>query len=136
MHHGRREEDWEQLEREGRSFLEDRGRLATTTSYTEMNTVIARRTGLPPFDFEREDERAAMGYLLGRITRSAFPEMNAMLSSLVQYLNENDAGPGFFQLAFDMGLLPNNARAEERLAFWAAQVGAVHDHFRRGGPRR
>ena len=128
--YGRTEADWDQLAQEGRRYLEERGRLEKTTSYTEMNVVLAGRTGLRSFDFDRPDERAAMGYLLGRITADAFDEVGAMLSALVQYLDENDAGPGFFDLAKTMGLLRTGATADERLEFWTTQVAAVHQHFR------
>jgi hypothetical protein len=101
-----------------------------------MNTVLANRTGLRPFDFDREDERASMGYLLGLINEDTFTEVGAMLSSLVQYLNENDAGPGFFELARQLGLLRPGANADEKLVFWASQVGAVQAHFRPPSRRR
>ena len=131
MNYGRTDGEWDELIRAGRDFLEERARLETTTSYTEMNTVLARRTGLRTFDFDREDERAAMGHLLGLITEETYAEVGAMLSSLAQYLNENDAGPGFFALAQQMGLLPAGANSDEKLAFWSSQVGAVHTHYRR-----
>ncbi len=134
MKYGRGESEWQELSAAGRRFLEERARLGTTTSYTEMNMVLAKRTGLRPFDFDRDDERAAMGYLLGLINDETFREIGAMLSSLVQYLNENDAGPGFFELARHLGLLPPGASNDEKLVFWAGQVAAVHAHF--ASPRR
>lgn len=139
MIYGRSERDWDTLETSGGQFLEERARLGLTTSYTEMNTVLIRRTGLIGFDFDREEERAAMGYLLGRISRAMYDDVGALMSSLVQYLNENDAGPGFFALAHDLGILPSGANSDDRLAFWATQVATVHDHFagrrRRARPR-
>lgn len=63
-----------------------------------------------------------------------------MLSALVLYLNENDAGPGFYKLAVQRGLLPSSATANERRAFWVGQVTALQGHYRgsgrRGCPRR
>jgi hypothetical protein len=131
MMYGRTDADWDELVAAGRRFLEEQARLRQTTSYTEMNAVLARRTGVRAFDFDREDERAAMGHLLGLIVDETYPENAVMLSALVQYLNENDAGPGFYQLAKDKGLLPRGADATERLAFWAGQVKAVHEHYGR-----
>lgn len=128
---GRGQAEWEELAETGRHFLEERARLEKTTSYTEMNVVLANRTGLRPFDFDREDERAAMGYLLGLIVDNTFSETGLMLSALVQYLNENDAGPGFFELARRLGLLRSRASSDERLVFWTSQVSAVHAHYRR-----
>jgi hypothetical protein len=67
LRYGRSDEEWEELISNGRTFLEERARLEKTTSYTEMNAVLAKRTSVHAFDFEREDERAAMGSLLGSI---------------------------------------------------------------------
>lgn len=131
MKYNRPDSEWEDLASAGRRFLEERARLETTTSYTEINVVLARPTGLRTFDFDRQDERVAMGYLLGLITEDSYGEIGAMISALVQYLDANDAGPGFFDLAVKMGLLRRGARAGERLDFWSGQVGAVHRHYRR-----
>jgi hypothetical protein len=132
--YGRTDADWHELVVAGRRFLEEQARLRQTTSYTEMNAVLARRAGVRAFDFDREDERAAMGHLLGLIVNETYPENGVLLSALVQYLNENDAGPGFYQLAKDKGFLPRGADATEKLAFWAGQVKAVHTHYGRGSP--
>src|SRR4051812_45936199 len=129
MKYGRTDDEWDELVAAGIAFLEERARMPTTTSYTETNIVLARRTGLRAFDFQREDERAAMGYLLGRITCEKLPEVGAMLSSLVQYLNDNDAGPGFFELAREVGRLSGRVSAEEKLTFWSDEVSRVHDHY-------
>jgi hypothetical protein len=102
------------------------GRL---TSYTELNTVLNRRTGLRPFDFDLDSERAAMGELLGRIVERERPESGHMISALVIYLGENDAGPGFYRIAQEYGMLPTNAGAEARLAFWSGEVSAIHHHY-------
>jgi hypothetical protein len=129
MKYGRDDPEWQQLVAAGRQFLEERARLQKTTSYTEMNRVLANRRGRPRFDFEREDDRASMGYLLGLIVEDTFGQIGAMISSLVQYLDENDAGPGFFNLAQHKGLLRTGANADEKLAFWAGQVAAVYAYF-------
>jgi hypothetical protein len=49
-----------------RQELVERARLERVTSYTEMNTVVAQRTGIRKFDFDQESDRAAMGHLLPR----------------------------------------------------------------------
>lgn len=131
MRYGRRDEEWEELISTGRTFLEERARLEKTTSYTEMNAVLAKRTSVRAFDFEREDERAAMGNLLGSIVEETYPDTGVMLSALVQYLNQNDAGPGFFELAKSLRLLPPNADADGKLEFWSGQVKAVHAYYHR-----
>ncbi|MEU4193628.1 hypothetical protein AB0E69_17145, partial [Kribbella sp. NPDC026611] len=96
------------------------------TSYTELNVAIANRTAERPFDFDRPDERAAMGYLLFLIVERSFAETGLMLSALVQYLDANDAGPGFYALAADKGLLPRKATADQRMEFWLGQVKRLH----------
>lgn len=54
-----------------------------------------------------------------------------MLSALVHYLNENDAGQGFYALAQTMGLLRQRATADERLTFWIGQVNALYAYYQR-----
>lgn len=57
-----------------------------------------------------------------------------MLSAIVVYIDRNNAGPGFYKLAIDLGLLPNTATTDDKLAFWSTQVRAVHERYAR--PRR
>jgi len=64
---GRDELAWDEMAAAGEAFLVERAPLARLTSYTELNVTLVRRTGLPGFDFSRQDERAAMGHLLGLI---------------------------------------------------------------------
>jgi len=83
------------------------------------------------FDFERADERAAMGELLGLIVERNRPETGLMISALVHYLGENDAGPGFYVFAQDLGLLAKNASQDDKLTFWVEQVSALHRYYAR-----
>jgi hypothetical protein len=124
--YGRSDEAWEQLTDAGLKFLVERAQLNKVTTYTEMNSVLARRTGLPGFDFEQADERAAMGYLLGLIVGRDYPKSGLMLSALVHYLGANDAGPGFYTLAQQLDLLPKGSSATARLEFWIGQVNSLH----------
>jgi hypothetical protein len=133
--YGRTAEEWAQLADCATAFLIERARMRKVTSYTELNATLMRRTGLRGFDFEREDERAAMGYLLGLVVQANYPKTGLMLSSLVHYLDSNDAGPGFYKLAQEeYGLLPRRPSAEAKLMFWAGQVKAVHDFYARNAP--
>jgi len=97
--YGRSTAEWDALEAAGWEFLVSQARLQRTTSYTEMNTVLARRTGIRGFDFNLDGERHAMGELLGQLSERSFGEASLLISVLVQYLSANDAGPGFYQLA-------------------------------------
>jgi hypothetical protein len=101
------------------------------TSYTELNTVLGQRTSTRTFDFDLDSERAAMGELLGTITERERPTSGHMISALVIYLNENDAGPGFYRLAERNGDLPKGSTKDERLRFWSDEVRQVHEYYRR-----
>jgi hypothetical protein len=126
--YGRTDEEWEQLENAGWEFLSEQVRLQRTTSYTEMNTVLARRTGVREFNFDLDGERRAMGELLGQLSERSFGETRLLISVLVQYLNANDAGSGFYQLAQRKKLLRPRPSQDEKLTFWVGHVNAVHAH--------
>jgi hypothetical protein len=127
--YGRDDQEWDRLTEAGRAFLVERARLRRVTSYTELNAALVRRTGMAGFDFERADERAAMGYLLGLIVENDHARTGLMLSALVHYLDANDAGPGFYSLATQLGLLPRGASARAKEEFWVRQVNALHDSY-------
>ena len=128
---GRDELSWDQLAESGEAFLIERARLARLTSYTELNATLVRRTGLPGFEFDRQDERAAMGHLLGLIVQRNRPATKLMISALVTYLDANDAGPGFYALAQQLGELSRAASAGAKWEFWVSQVTLVHEHYSR-----
>ncbi len=136
MRYGRSDDEWDRLVHEGKRFLVEQAALKRTTTYTEFNAVLVRRTGAKGFDFGLESERAALGDLLGQIAEDAFAETGGLLvSALVQYLDANDAGTGFYALARAKGL-PVPAKSAERHLFWAGHVGALHEHYARGTSRR
>jgi hypothetical protein len=128
--YGRSDAAWDELASAGSTFLVERARLRTVTTYTETNSVPARRTGLPGFDFGQADERAAMGHLLGLIVARDYPESGLMISALVHYLGANDAGPGFHTLVQQLGLLPQGSSAAARLEFRIGQVNSLDLHAR------
>lgn len=74
-----------------------------------------------------------MGQLLGLIVERDFPETGLMISALVHYLGANDAGPGFYQLAQQLGQLPRGASKSAKEAFWIGQVIALHQRYSRAG---
>ncbi|MDW6061021.1 hypothetical protein SAZ11_27155 [Streptomyces sp. FXJ1.4098] len=117
----------------GREFLVERAKLGKLTSYTELNVTLAGRTGCRAFNFARADERAAMGRLLGLIVERdqeiAPSDPPLMLSALVNYLSANDAGPGFYQLAKELQLLPMSASKDEKFAFWIKQVKRLYQRY-------
>lgn len=117
--YGRNADDWDALVSATQEFLAERARLGRTTSYTELNAVLHRRTGLQAFRFEDASERAAVGHLLGLVVEQDFPTRGYMLSALVIYLDGNDAGSGFYALATQMGLLKPGG---DKLEFWTGQL--------------
>ena len=128
--YARDEHEWDQLTTAGLAFLIERARLRKTTSYTELNATLTRRTHLRGFDFGRQDERAAMGHLLGLIVERNYPTTKLMISALVIYLDENDAGSGFYGLAQQLqGLLRPGANKDEKLDFWQDQVKKLHTFY-------
>lgn len=137
MHFGRDAPQWDELIDVGLSFLIERARLQVTSSYTELNNVLANRTGQPEFDFTFPEQRAAVGHLLGQITRRHRRTPGCedlMLSAVVQYLNDNDAGPGFYALATELEMMNPGSSPAERKRFWNEQLIAVFAHHER--PRR
>ncbi|GAA1994758.1 hypothetical protein [Amycolatopsis minnesotensis] len=125
--YGRDEQEWERLVEAARSFLVETAKLSRTTTYTELNAVLARRTGAMEFDFSLDRDRAALGHLLGCVVDRTYPSLGFMLSSLVQYLDANDAGPGFYALAQQLGLWKSG---QSRERFWIEQLTASYGHYR------
>jgi hypothetical protein len=124
--YGRSQHEWAELLNEGYAFLQERARLGKDSTYTEMNAVLARRTGQLEFDFGLDRDRAAMGQLLGDIVARDRPTSGVMISALVLYLNENDAGPGFYRLAQNLGVLSRTASTQQKWDFWVQEVVRVH----------
>lgn len=131
---GRTADDWDALVAEATAFLEDQARLSRLTSYSDVNSAIARRSGLPAFDFSLDRDRAAMGALLGDISQEKIGDGQSLLSAIVVYIDRNDAGTGFYRLAQHLGLLSTTATADDKLRFWSDQVKQVHARYAR--PRR
>ncbi len=126
--YGRTDAEWNELAAAGWEFLVRQARLSRTSSYTEMNTVLTRRTGVREFDFDLDGERHALGELLGQLSERSFSQARLLISVLVQYLNANDAGPGFYDLAQRKHLLRRHPSQDEKLTFWVQHVNAVCAH--------
>jgi len=134
--YGRTEQEWQELEQAGWAFLKEKAaeRRANAThdptvSYSDANEELAARTGQPPFDFGQQADRTAMGYLLGRISPNrSWPVSRLLISALVRYQDEADAGPGFFNLAREIGLIHGSLSNLERLECWLRHVRQVQAH--------
>lgn len=74
-----------------------------------------------------------MGHLLGLIAERDQEMVTSnppvMPSALVNYLGANDAGPGVYQLAKELQLLPMSASADEKLAFWSQRVTWIYERY-------
>lgn len=129
--YGRDQGEWDLLAQVGEHFLIERARLGRLTSYTELNATLVRRTGLRPFDFGMQAERAAMGHLLGLVVQERNrPVTHLMISALVIYLDGNDAGSGFYKLAQDLGELPPGALSSQiKDQFWTDQVKRLFNYY-------
>ncbi|MCP3759106.1 hypothetical protein [Streptomyces sp. TBY4] len=127
--YGRSEEEWAKLTEAGLEFLLERARQNRPTSYTELNATLVQRVDTSGFDFSRADERAAMGHLLWLIVERNRPESGLMLSALVFYLNSNEAGPGFFGLAQELGQLSAKASRRQKEEFWVDQLRQLEERY-------
>ena len=131
--YGRTEAEWADLEAAGWDFLISRARQPyPVTTYTEMNAVLAHRTGQPPWNFDLQADRAAMGELLGRLTDRSFVETKSrpggglMISALCMFLDQNDVGQGFYGKAVKLRLIPSEHLPKgAKDAFWIEQMNSV-----------
>jgi hypothetical protein len=131
VRYGRSEHEWARLADVGKKFLVERAAMRRTTSYTEFNAALINRADTAGFNFDLDADRAAIGELLGQISEETFAETGGLLiSALVQYLDANDAGPGFYALARRNGL-PVPRTADDRQLFWVSQVTQLHEHYAR-----
>lgn len=125
---GREDSEWPELVATTEEFLAEKARLGRTTSYTELNSVLHRRTGARPFDFSKDNERAAMGSLLGEVARSSCPwsEPSSRPSCSTSTRTTPEVG---YRLAVELNLLTPKPTADQKLAFWAGQVKASYEYY-------
>jgi hypothetical protein len=131
--YGRTEVEWADLEAAGWDFLFSRARQPyPVTTYTEVNAVLAHRTGQPPWNFDLQKDRAAMGELLGRLANRSCAETKdhpgggLMISALCMYLDQNEVGRGFYGKAVKLQLIPSERLPTDvKDAFWIKQMNGV-----------
>jgi hypothetical protein len=128
---GREDYEWGALVREGLPFLRERARLERLTSYTEFNTIVTPRAGVRSFDFDLDAERAGLGHALGLIVEADRQQTGTelMISALVNYLDSNNPGPGFFRFARELGLLRMTTTEDDELVFWQGQVKDLYARY-------
>lgn len=128
--YGRSDDEWDRMVDDTVTWLSHQARLRRIVSYSDLNSALARR-GHVRFDFDLDRDRTAVGALLGDAVCRSIGDSGVMLSAIVVYIDRNDAGPGFYKLATQLGLLPNTATADDKIAFWSQQVKAVHQQHAR-----
>src|SRR5262245_4085660 len=129
----RSDDEWDAMVTSTEAFLKDQARARRITSYSEVNSALAG-AGHRPFDFSITSHRNAVGAVLGDVVKRTIGDTGVMLSAIVAYIDRNDAGPGFYNLAVQLGLLSNVATADDKLMFWSSQVGKIHNLYAR--PRK
>ncbi|CAL9387192.1 hypothetical protein SUDANB121_01190 [Nocardiopsis dassonvillei] len=70
----------------------------------ELDRALVERSGLPPLDFSRFEDRVVPGELPGRAVDRTLPEAGVMVSAIMVRQGMNDPGPGFHDLAVEKGL--------------------------------
>ncbi|WP_200828225.1 hypothetical protein [Mycobacterium sp. 3519A] len=129
----RSDDEWDAIVVTTQAFLEEKSRARLITSYSEVSNALAE-AGHRPFDFSMPSDRNAVGAVLGDVVERTIGDTGIMLSAIVAYIDRNDAGPGFYNLAVQLGLLSNVATSDDKLMFWSSQVAKIHDLYAR--PRK
>src|SRR5262249_21250007 len=121
--YGREEQECAALEEAGWQFLNAQAPTTGNVLHRDEHGS-GRQDWVREFDFDLDDERHAMGELLGQLSEQSFAQAGLLISVLVQYLNANDAGAGFYELALRKRLLRPRASQDEKLIFWVGHVKA------------
>lgn len=129
--YGRTDQEWEQLRRAAEFHLVTLAREQNMCDYTDLNQALTLATGLPGFDYNQESGRAAVGRLLGEISKQSHAEHGIMLSALVTHRGSNNEGAGFYRLAAELGEMPGRPTADQKLKAMSDQVRKAYAHYRR-----
>ncbi|MFW0770044.1 hypothetical protein ACLRGH_08445 [Arthrobacter koreensis] len=124
--YGRTELEWNELLDAAEAYLITTAKARGISSYGELNSELAAATGQTAFDFSREADRAAVGRLLGEISRRSHASDGIMLSALVTHKNSTNEGEGFYKLAAELGEMPSKPTADQKLVAMVEQVKKVH----------
>lgn len=131
MKYGRDEFEWEELRVAARRCLVELAEDQGLTDYSSLNRRLVDDTGLASFDFNLDRDRAAIGALLGEISRESYSDSGVMLSVLVTHRGGTDEGAGFYRLAADLGALPARPSQAQKDAFMSDQIKRSWDAYRR-----
>ncbi|MCD5341452.1 hypothetical protein LR392_04310 [Arthrobacter sp. AK04] len=129
--YGRTSDEWEEMRDAAEKFLVSVAEKAGMTDYSSLNRAIAEQTGLKPFDYGLESERAAIGRMLGEISIKSNSTQGVMLSALVTHRHSNDEGAGFYKLAAELGRMPRKPTEDEKLQALVSLTKEVHRFYSR-----
>ena len=131
---GRTEEEWENLVVAAIDVLTQLGRTyGEKITYSELNQLLAARTGQPEFDLRVQSGRDAVSLLVAAVNDRTAPEIEAaighraLLSALVWLKGANDPSGGFYTYAMQHGLLSNKSR-EAKDEFLIRQLKLVTEY--------
>lgn len=129
--YGRTSNEWEEMRDAAEKFLISVAKKAGMTDYSSLNRAISEQTGLKPFDYGLESERAAIGRMLGEISIKSNLNQGVMLSALVTHRHSNDEGAGFYRLAAELGRMPRKPTEDEKLQALVSLTKEVHTFYAR-----
>ena len=102
--------------------LVEKARAGVPISYSDL----AKQISAIHLDMGTEKDRAALGRLLGDISRETHEQRIGMLSALAVLKDENEPASAFYKLARELGY-----RFTDRKIFWAMEYQRVTEHYRR-----
>lgn len=129
---GRTELEWGQLRQAAEDHLITVAQERSMTDYSLLNRVLSQVTGLRGFDFSQESERAAIGKMLGEISRASYADHSILLSALVTHRGSNNEGAGFYKLAAELNEMPVRPSEDQKLVAVSRLVAKAHDYYGRG----
>lgn len=94
-------------------------RLAASQALTTYSNIAP----LAKLDMDSPADRDAMRNVLGRISTYEHRHGRPMLTAIVVHKQDNIPGEGFFELAWQLGLLKPGA---DKLGFFCGEVARVH----------
>ncbi|MEK0154725.1 hypothetical protein [Arthrobacter oryzae] len=127
--YGRAKDEWEEMRDTAESFLITVAEKAGMTDYSSLNRAISEQTGLRPFDYGLESDRAAIGRMLGEISVKTNADHGVIPSALVTHRGSNDEGAGFYKLAAELGKMPRKPTEDEKLQALVRLTKEVHLHY-------
>ena len=99
----------------------------------ERTTYYSEIAPMADLDMEYQADRNAIADILDEISRHERTEGRPLLSAVVVHKGEGTPGNGFFDMARSVGVMQ---RADDRVTFFARELGQVHDAWRTAKARQ